>query len=74
MPLKMVPFGTRGKLFISPMPFSVYDPEHTLLGEYREHDITRVVCLAPEEECRHKTGVDLFAVAREQGARRPWAG
>lgn len=56
-----------GRVYGSAMPFGLYDPEGTLLPEFRAACIHSVVLLAEPDECREKTGRDLLAIYRGEG-------
>ncbi len=66
-PLTAYPLNLPGQVYGSAMPFGLYDPEGTLLPEFRAASIHAVVLLATPDECREKTGRDLLAIYREEG-------
>ncbi|MCC6965317.1 MAG: hypothetical protein IT391_03405 [Nitrospira sp.] len=65
--LTSYPLNLPGRIYGSAMPFGLYDPEGTLLPEFRAAAIHGVVLLAEPEECREKTGRDLLAIYRDEG-------
>jgi hypothetical protein len=65
--LTSYPLNLPGRIYGSAMPFGLYDPEGTLLREFRAAAIHGVVLLAEPDECREKTGRDLFATYRDEG-------
>lgn len=67
MPLTELPFGFSGRIFRSPMPFGPYDLHGEVYDRFREAQITVVVLLADEDECRHKTGQNLRALYLDAG-------
>ena len=67
MPLTPYPLNLPGQVYGSAMPFGLYDPEGTLLPEFRAAAIHGVVLLAEPDECREKTGRDLLAIYRDEG-------
>lgn len=66
-PLTAYPLNLPGRVYGSAMPFGLYDPEGTLLPEFRAAAIHSVVLLAEPDECREKTGRDLLAIYRDEG-------
>lgn len=66
-PLTAYPLNLPGQVYGSAMPFGLYDPEGTLLPEFRAAAIHGVVLLAEPDECREKTGRDLLAIYRDEG-------
>lgn len=65
--LTAYPLNLKGHVYGSAMPFGLYDPEGALLPELRAAAIHAVVLLAEPDECREKTGRDLFAIYRDEG-------
>lgn len=55
-----IPFGLRGKIFQSPMPFSLYDPENCVWSLYLQNKINFVVVLAERREMLTHTQRDLL--------------
>lgn len=49
------------------MPFGLYDPNGKIIDEYYAAHISTVVVLAESDECKDKSGRDLFGLYREQG-------
>lgn len=58
---KRIPLNTRGKLYVSPMPFGPYDTGNTILRRYVKLGIKHVVVLAMPDEIQRKGRKDLFA-------------
>ena len=50
MSLTELPFHLPGRIFRSPMPFSVYDPRGDSLLQFRRERGSLIVLLAEEEE------------------------
>jgi protein-tyrosine phosphatase len=65
--LTRLDFGTSGRIYRSPMPFSAEDPERRFFSDYQAHEVSGVVVLAEALECHLETGRDLLAFYREQG-------
>ena len=61
------PLNLPGRIYGSAMPFGLYDPDGTLLPEFRAAAIHGVVLLAEPDECREKTGRDLLAIYQAEG-------
>lgn len=66
-PLTAYPLHLPGRIYGSAMPFGLYDPEGTLLPEWRAAAIHGVVLLAELDECREKAGRDLLELYRTEG-------
>lgn len=62
-----LPFGLKGKIFRSAMPFGTYDPAGEVLDEYVQNDISVVVPLASVEECEEKASRNLHRIYEEMG-------
>ncbi|MBN1231593.1 MAG: dual specificity protein phosphatase family protein [Anaerolineales bacterium] len=62
-----IPFNFSGKIYRSPMPFSLYDSKHDLLGQYTSLDIASVVVLVSEEEISSKSLRDLLQRYEDAG-------
>ena len=62
-----LPFGQPGRIFRSPMPFGKYDSEGVIYPAYRDHNISVIVLLAEDHECRAKAGRDLKALYAQDG-------
>ena len=54
-----LPFAQPGRIFRSPMPFWTYDPKGVIYEAYRSHDISVIVLLAEDHECKEKAGRGL---------------
>ena len=67
MPLTELPFGMTGRIFRSPMPFGVLDPQGVLWRSFLRTRISVVVLLAEEEECLRKTGRNLRLLYLQAG-------
>ncbi len=65
--LTELPFGLKGKVFRSPMPFSAYDPERVVLSLYHAQGVHSVFVLPEGDEIMHKTGRDLLAQYTAEG-------
>ena len=57
---RRIPLKTRGKLYVSPMPYGPYDTGNAILRRYRKKGINQVVVLAMQEEIERKGRKDLF--------------
>ena len=64
-----LPFGQSGRIFRSPMPFGKYDPEGVVYETYRNHQVSVIVLLAEDHECKAKAGRDLKALYTQDGYR-----
>lgn len=62
-----LPFGQPGRIFRSPMPFGKYDPEGLVYPAYREKDVSVIVLLAEDHECKEKARRDLRALYSQDG-------
>ena len=62
-----IPLKTKGKLYVSPMPFGPYDPGNTLLKIYKQTQIKFVVMLVTDEELAKKAKRDVLAAYRKSG-------
>jgi protein-tyrosine phosphatase len=60
--LTELPFHLPGRIFRSPMPFSVYDPRGNSLLQFKRENGSLIVLLAEEEECMERTGRNLKAL------------
>jgi protein-tyrosine phosphatase len=67
MSLTELPYGTPGRVFRSPMPYSSYDPSGTLVDQYEKEGISAIVLLAREIEYLEITGKDLKKLYTESG-------
>lgn len=61
-----LPFGQRGRVFRSPMPFGKYDQEGVIYEAYYKHAISLIVLLV---EDREKEGRDSSPLAWRAGHR-----
>ncbi|MHC1782165.1 MAG: hypothetical protein AB9891_05285 [Anaerolineaceae bacterium] len=50
MGLTLLPYGLKGQIYRSPMPFGRFDPGSDLLREFKECEISVVVMLVSDEE------------------------
>ena len=55
-----IPYGLKGKIFQSPMPFSPYDPENCIWSLYLQKKIDCVVVLAQKQEMLRFAQRDLL--------------
>ena len=62
-----LPFGQPGRIFRSPMPLGTYDPEGVIYQAYRDKDISVIVLLAEDHECKEKAQRDLRALYTKDG-------
>ena len=63
-----LPFGQPGRIFRSPMPFGKkYDPEGLVYQAYRDNEVSVIVLLAEDHECKEKAGRDLKALYVQDG-------
>lgn len=67
MTITELPFGQLGRIFRSPMPFGKHDPEGLVYDAYRNNDISMIVLLAEDHECKEKTRQDLRALYTRDG-------
>lgn len=67
MNLTELPFGQPGRIFRSAMPFGTYDPDGLVYETYRNSDISVVVLLAEDRECKEKARRDLRALYIQDG-------
>jgi protein-tyrosine phosphatase len=67
MLLTELPFHLPGRIFRSPMPFSVYDPLGDSLLQFRRENVSLVVLLAEEAECVERAGHNLKSLYLEEG-------
>ncbi len=66
--LTELPYGMRGQVYRSPMPFSaIYDPFAVIFDFYRQAKIDLVVMLVRTEETQKHAKRDLGAFYREAG-------
>ena len=67
MSLTELPFHLPGRIFRSPMPYSVYDPRGDCLLQFKREKGSLVVLLAEEEECVERTGRNLKSLYLREG-------
>jgi len=67
MQLTELPFHLPGRIFRSPMPFSVYDPRGDSLLQFKREKGSLIVLLAEEEECMERTGRNLKSLYLQEG-------
>ena len=67
MTMTQLPFGQLGRIFRSPMPFGKYDPEGLVYEAYRDKDVSVIVLLAEDRECKEKARRDLKALYTQDG-------
>jgi protein-tyrosine phosphatase len=62
-----IPLDTKGRLFVSPMPFGPYDPGNKLLKIYRQNRIEFAVILVTDSEIEKKAKRDILKLYQQQG-------
>jgi len=63
-----IPLPTKGKLYVSPMPWGPYDPRSKLIKDYRHYKIKAVLTMVIDEEIRKKCKKkNLLQFYKEQG-------
>ncbi|MGD0235743.1 MAG: dual specificity protein phosphatase family protein [Syntrophorhabdales bacterium] len=67
MSLTELPFHLPGRIFRSPMPFSVYDPRGDSLLRFKQEKGSLIVLLAEEEECMERAGRNLKSLYLQEG-------
>lgn len=67
MEITELPFGQPGRIFRSPMPFGKHDPEGLVYEAYRAKDVSVIVLLAEDHECKVKARKDLRALYTQDG-------
>ncbi len=65
--LTEIPLELPGRLYRSPMPFSLFDPQGILWEAYRRVGVQGVVVLVPEEELAARSGLPLLELYRQAG-------
>lgn len=65
--MTLLPYGLKGLVYRSPMPFSRFDPAGDLLREYKECEIAVVVMLVDDEEAMMQSARPLREIYRAQG-------
>ena len=59
MPITELPYGLPGKVYRSPMPYSVFDLDKSTFAEFREKGIDTVLMLVDDEEALQHASHDL---------------
>ncbi|MGH7182783.1 MAG: protein-tyrosine phosphatase family protein [Nitrospiraceae bacterium] len=67
MEMTELPFGQQGRIFRSAMPFGKHDREGLIYQAYRDHDVSVIVLLAEDDECKQKANRDLRALYTHDG-------
>lgn len=67
MPLKEMPYGLKGRIFGSAMPFGTHDQDGAAYRAYIKRAVSVVVVLADDQECFQKTHRVLRTFYWEQG-------
>ena len=67
MSLTELPYHLPGRIFRSPMPFSVYDPQGDSLLQFKREKGSLIVLLAEEAECMERTGRNLKSLYYQEG-------
>ena len=67
MSLTELPYHLPGRIFRSPMPFSVYDPQGESLLEFKREKGSLIILLAEEDECMERTGRSLKSLYDQEG-------
>ena len=62
-----IPLKTKGKLYVSPMPFGPYDAGNTLLKVYKQSQINFAVVLVTDDELDRKAKRDVLAAYKKAG-------
>lgn len=65
--MTLLPYGLKGCIYRSPMPFSRFDPGSDLLREYKECEISTVVMLVGNEEALYQSGRPLRELYLKEG-------
>ena len=65
--LTLIPFGYRGNVYRSPMPFSSFDAQNRVWEAYLAAKITDVIILAESHELSSVGGKDLLSFYRSNG-------
>lgn len=65
--LTEMPFGLPGRIYRSPMPFGVFDPENWVLNHALQAGVTVVVDLVPDAEALAKTRLELRKMYQQHG-------
>ncbi len=56
-----------GKIYASPMPYSAFDVKGSLIEQYIENGVEKVIVLSQKMEVFSRTGLNLFKIYRESG-------
>lgn len=67
MSLTELPFNLQGNIFRSPMPFGDHDPYGETFHEFKQKNISVIVLLAEDEECKRKAGRHLREIYIKKG-------
>jgi protein-tyrosine phosphatase len=62
-----IPLKTKGKLYVSPMPFGPYDAGNALLKIYKQNQIQFVIMLVTDEELARKAKRDILTAYKKVG-------
>jgi polymorphic toxin system DSP-PTPase phosphatase-like protein len=62
-----LPFGLKGKIFRSAMPFCIFDEKQTLFSRFQKSRVSVVLVLAGRVECLERTGIDLIDFYHKRG-------
>jgi protein-tyrosine phosphatase len=65
--LTELPLGLAGRVFRSPMPYSLYDHDEDLVERYRQNGVSTVVLLVEDDEYLDRTGRDLKNIYKVMG-------
>jgi len=57
--LTELPFGLKGHIFGSPMPFGAFDQKGDLYHQFKSNQIETIVLLLDDEDYKEKSGLDL---------------
>ncbi len=60
-----IPYGFSGRIYRSPMPFSLYDRSGEIWTTYRERDVGLIVVLTEPREYLVHAGKDLLSLYKE---------
>ena len=64
-----IPLPTRGRLYVSPMPFGPYDVRGRILKEYTKAGVSIVFTLVTDQEIAKKARRDILQLYAERGIR-----
>jgi protein-tyrosine phosphatase len=62
-----IPIQSKGRLYVSPMPYGPYDKFNEVINSYKRYKVHNVVILVTEEEHRKKAKRDIFSVYQKMG-------